>query len=176
MHAEQITAFDHPLFPALWEIYEHSFPPAEKRTRAGQEKAMAYPHYHLDAWLEEDNSLVGLMGWWDFDIARYVDHYAISPLARSGGYGSRILSQWMRSDDKPVILEIDPVVDEISTRRLAFYSRLGYVENPMDHVQPAYQPGTEDVPLRVLSWPAPLSQGQYDSFRRALESSVWQAR
>lgn len=183
MYPTRIRASDHPLFPPAWEIYEKSFPHAEKRSLEGQYRVLARNAYHLDVWRDTNAVVIGLMGWWDFPGARYLEHYAIAPEARSGGYGSRILKEWMGNEDKRVILEIDPVVDEISRRRRAFYERLGFAENPMEHAQPPYRrhglsqgeraDKEEWIPLRVLSWPGPIDRAEYAAFRRVLETDVW---
>lgn len=48
----------------------------------------------------------------------------ILPALRGQRYGSRALS--MLPNDRPVILEIDPPVDEIAIRRKGFYERCGF--------------------------------------------------
>ena len=52
------------------------------------------------------------------------------------------------------ILEIEPVVDATTARRLAFYESAGLVRRPQPHMQLAYLAGQPDVPLWLLSKPA----------------------
>ena len=63
------------------------------------------------------------MLYWETPDFRYIEHFCILPALRGQRYGSRALS--MLPNDRPVILEIDPPVDEIAIRRKAFYERCG---------------------------------------------------
>lgn len=178
------------LYPKLLRIFEESFPLSERRDEAAQAAAFADPRYRLEAWMD-GSRLVGLMGWWDFEDFRYVEHVAVAPEARSGGYGSRILRHWLNMDPRPVYLEIEEVEDDITGRRRDFYLRLGFAQTPFGHVQPPYQlpapsgteagggpekaaPG-EGVPMQVLSWPGVLSEKQYERLFSLLRDEVWAA-
>ena len=57
-----------------------------------------------------------------------------------------------------VILEIDPPRDEISTRRLGFYRRLGFHDSPLPYVHPSYSRPFEPHHLVLMGYPAPLEQ------------------
>lgn len=173
MHSIRIPNEHSSHFSVLWETYEASFPASERRLLPAQKAIFSHPSYRLDIWFNEDDKYVGLMDWWEYDGFRYVEHIAVSPDARSGGYGSRIFKSWLKSSQKPVFLEIDPVTDDISRRRLQFYQRLGFVENPMEHVQPHFQGTGEQVRLRVLSYPRPMSGEEYADFLAALKKDVW---
>lgn len=171
MRCERIVNDHSPHYPAFRAANDASFPDNEKRDDALQAAALANPRYHLDAWLDGD-AFVGFMGWWDFDDYRYIEHIAVAPGARSGGYGRAIVQRWLSQSATPVYLEIEKVVDALTTRRLNFYLRLGFVTTPMQHEQPAYRGGAP-VPLQVLSWPEELTREQYDRFFAALHNEVW---
>ena len=70
----------------------------------------------------------------------------------------------LAGEDKPVILEIDQPVDEISRRRQAFYERAGFATNPHAHVHPPYRPENPGHALVVMSRPRPLTDGEYAAF------------
>lgn len=161
-----------PLFAQAWEIFTVSFPSSEIRTAAGQARLLDKPEYHLDVW-QEDGKLVGLVAWWNFEYARYAEHFAINPLLRSGGYGSRILRSWIAEDTRPVYLEIELPVDEMTKRRLAFYSRLGFLPSGLTHVQPPYDGQGEGVSLTVLSYPEAIGREHYDMLLHDLHTLVW---
>lgn len=73
---------------------------------------------------------------------------------------------------KPVILEIDPAVGDISCRRQAFYVRNGFFVNPHAHVHPPYRPGHSGHALVLLSHPRPLTDAQYAAFAAYLGDVV----
>ena len=93
----------------------------------------------------------------------YVEHFAVNTQMRGSGIGSRLLADFCK--DKPLaLLEIDPPQDEISQRRLRFYERLGFVQNPYSHRHPPYRRGFEAHPLCVMTWPRAASRQEYDGF------------
>lgn len=128
--------------------------------------------YRLDAWLD-GGLFVGFMGWWDFGDFRYIEHVAVSPDVRSSGYGNRILTQWLGASTRPVLLEIEEVVDEPTRRRLRFYERLGFNPVPGVHGQPVYQGDGPEPVMQVLSWPEPVTERQRLDFIALLHSDVW---
>ncbi len=105
-----------------------------------------------------------MIGWWNCDGLRFVEHYAINPAFRSSGYGSVLLSEWMNDEDIPVILEIEPVVDDLTQRRKNFYLRLGFKENDIKHFQPPYHKDTKAVELWIMSYPEKISMEVYRKF------------
>lgn len=172
MNSIRITNEHSPYFAELWQTYESSFPITERRTLQAQALAFAHPRYRLEAWLS-GTSFAGLTGSWLYDNYRFVEHLAVAPATRSKGLGKQLLQQWMNADPRPVYLEIDLVTDDISRRRLHFYQRLGFVENTLDHAQPMFQGGDGQVPLRVLSWPGPITMAQYERFHQDLVTDAW---
>ena len=172
MHSVRIQSATDALYPRFRQACDASFPANERRGPEAQDAAFADPRYRLDIWLDGD-SFIGFMGWWDFGDFRYVEHVAVAPELRSGGYGKKLLRAWMNSAPTPVWLEIEEVVDEPTRRRLGFYKRLNFMENPGVHMQPPYQGNGGGVPLQVLSWPDGLDQAQHKRFIDLLHKDVW---
>lgn len=166
----RLTGPEDPRFPPAFALYQGSFPIYERRTRAAQAARLGHPEYHFDLLLEGE-ALRGILLFWEAGDFRYVEHFAILPELRGSGAGSRALAQFL-NEGVPVILEIDPPRDEISRRRLGFYRRCGFAENPWPHVHPPYRSGYAGHPLVVLSAPAPLSQEEYARFARYLGETV----
>lgn len=201
LYARPVEGVHSPYFADFWAAYELSFPLEERRSQNAQVAAFGDARYHLDCW-RDTGAFVGFMGWWDFGDYRYIEHVAVAPGARSGGYGTRIMHNWRDADPRPVYLEIEEVVDELTRRRRDFYLRLDFVENPGVHVQPPYQhctpepeptpfpaavrnpsgqnpPEPEDpqksagVRMQVLSWPGQLSKKTHADFINTLHTVVW---
>ena len=72
----------------------------------------------------------------------------------------------------PLILKIDPPVDDISIRRKNFYERCGFVENPYSHTYPPYHVGNHGHDLVIMSSPKMLTPNEYDVFFSFLENTV----
>lgn len=132
-----------------WMLYEVAFPACERRSAAQHVSAMkdsAFRCLHL----ADETGFVGLLSYWQWEGLCYVEHLAIVPGRRGLGLGHRVLQLL----PQPFILEIEPVVDATTARRLAFYESCGLVRLPQPHVQLSYQAGQPDVPLWLLSLPA----------------------
>lgn len=173
MEKYQLTSITDPMFDRAWEIYEASFPLIEQRVMDHQITAFASEQYYFDCFLEK-GEIVGIACYWLFEEYLYIEHYAINPALRSGGYGSRILRELIESTSRIVILEIDEVVDETSTRRLQFYQRLGFHENPYHHPLPQYRDDAEhsDALLTILTYPRAIDEATYARFDRELREVV----
>ena len=148
MLVTRINSPQHPLASEWWELYESAFPATERRGCAQHAAALQEPAFHC-LHLADETGFAGLLGYWQWDSLIYVEHLAIVSGRRGQGLGHRALALL----EFPAILEIEPVVDSTTARRLAFYESCGFVRLPQPHVQLAYQQGLPDVPLWLLSRP-----------------------
>ena len=67
-------------------------------------------------------------------------------------------------EDKNILLEIEPPVDEMTERRYSFYKRNGFFMNPFYHIQAKYHLGDEDYELKIMTYPRLLTDEEYRSF------------
>ena len=122
MNFERIGA-SHPLFEASFTLYEASFPPNERRTREDHLRALQDADF-FPLGAVEDGKLLADVFLWETEDFCYLEHFAVQPSLRGHGTGSTILRQLL-TQDKPLILEIEPPDDEITCRRKHFYERNG---------------------------------------------------
>ncbi len=144
---------EHPLAGEWWALYESAFPASERRGAEQHAAAMQEAAFHC-LHLADAQGFVGLLCYWQWDKLCYVEHLAIVPGRRGLGLGHLALQHV----PAPSVLEIEPVVDEQTARRLRFYESCGFVRLPQPHVQLAFQTGQPDVPLWLLSRPAMSAQ------------------
>lgn len=168
MNLERITTSKHPMYQRALALYQISFPSHEQRERTSQDAVLKNSAYHFDLIFDNDN-FVGEILYWEIAGMRYVEHFCILPEMRNKHYGQRTLGLLQ---DKPLILEIDPPVDEIAIRRKHFYERCGFTENPYCHVHPPYHAGNQGHALVVMSSPEGLTQAEYDIFFSYLKNTV----
>ncbi|VFF92397.1 acetyltransferase [Clostridioides difficile] len=90
---------------------------------------------------------------------------------RNNRYGQKTL-ELLNKRGKTIILEIDPPIDELSTRRKKFYERVKYKTNYYKHIHPPYQEKFNGHQLVVMSYPERLSKMEYDKFNQYLKNHV----
>ena len=170
MRLERLITVEHHMYAEAMQLYGTSFPFHEQREAASQAGIMSREEYQFNLIYERDQ-FVGLVLCWETARFIYVEHFCVLPSMRNKQYGQRAL-ELLKQRGKPVILEIDPPVDEISRRRKGFYERVGYHENGYRHVHPAYHADCSGHPLVVMSCPEPLPQELYREFDRYLKTVV----
>lgn len=170
MHFERIHSTSDPRYADAMALYRSSFPAHELRTSASQARALAQDAYQFRLIFDGD-IWVGLLLCWDADSFFYIEHFCTRPELRGRGCGQAALAL-LAAEGKPIILEIDPPVDDISRRRQCFYERAGYHANPYAHVHPPYHAANRGHALVVMSRPGALSPDTYAAFAGYLRRTV----
>ncbi len=150
-------------FERCFSIYQNSFPIFEQRTRHDQIEALKNREYHFEVIQNDMKETLGLLLTWQTDAFVYVEHLAVLESARGGSIGTRALELLLNKTAVPIILEIDPPIDEISIRRKGFYERLGFALTEHKHIHPSYKKNTHPHELKILSLPK-IDQAQYEAF------------
>ena len=119
MEIKRLTDTNDPLYEKAMALYKISFPEHEQREAASQRSILHQPDYHLDV-VCDNGEMIGEILYWDIGGALYIEHFCVLPAMRNHRYGQKILKAYGAT---PLILEIDPPVDEIAVRRKAFYER-----------------------------------------------------
>ncbi len=116
---------------------------------------------------------VGLISYWYFDTFCYVEHFAIAPNQRNGGYGKSVLQQlFAQLPLLPVVLEVELPVGELETRRIGFYERQAFTLWDFPYQQPPYRPGGEYLPMRLMVH-GNLPTDAYETVRDTLYHEVY---
>ena len=170
MTVTRLHSPQHSLAREWWALYECAFPASERRGAAQHAEAMQNAAFHC-LHLADEQGFVGILSYWKWDKCCYVEHLAIVPARRGQGCGHRALELV----PAPVILEIEPVADAGTARRLRFYESCGYTRLPYVHTQLAYQAGQPDIPLWLLSCP-PMTERQVHDFERLFHAGPMRYR
>ena len=148
-----------------------AFPVDERRPEDEYAGLLANPRYCLEMSLEE-NRCVGFFSSWNLTGFTYIEHFAVEHTYRGHGVGSAALKAFVAKHSGTVILEVEPPQMGVNAvRRIAFYKRLGFLYNPVHHVQPPYAQGLQPVRLHLMSFPNPVTD--YTAVRRELYSQVY---
>lgn len=175
LRSVRLRCAESPLFGELWQLYQDSFPMEEQRPFLWQKEAMRQEESFHCLRLEDEEGLAGLMFYWEFPFCRYLEHFAIASSRRGQGLGRRALDILHR-EGSPVILEIEPVVDERTRRRLRFYQSVGYARLPWPHAQLPFRRGGKELPMELLSYPVAMTKEQVEAFQSSLRSIAMQYR
>ena len=118
------------LFDSVYEIMTQSFPMDEIRSYQGQKELLGRSDYFVKTYVENEK-LLGFCAYYVFDEFLFIEHLACTPLSRGLGIGSKLVQEvLLEARDRPLILEVEPPVDELTKRRVGFYERLGLTLNP----------------------------------------------
>lgn len=159
-------------FERYMRIYSKSFPIYEQRDRMQHEIAFNSRYYKLLCSIENDE-IVSFVSFWDFEEFVYIEHLAVNDIYRGKGFGSQMLTQFEKLTQKTIILEIDPITDDLSRNRLTFYQKLGFKLCLVKHTHPPYKKSYEPHELLVLNTgDNALSLEQYNAFNNALKTIV----
>jgi hypothetical protein len=143
------------VFERTWAIYKEAFSGLERRTRRDQMGVMVHPRYRFSAIMHE-NSVVGVLAWWELPGFCFVEHFAISAEQRSGGFGRRAIALLQSHVNAPILVDVEPFgTDYLAARRVAFYNRLGFSYCPQPVTLPAYR-DRSSAPSNFMAWNATL--------------------
>ncbi len=166
----RIDPGEHERWNSVWRLYEESFPVAERRKMEDHLLACTDERFFpLSAW--EEGRVTGLLFFWEWEGYRYLEHLAVTPHHRGQGYGSEML-RYLRDSEYTIILEIDPLVNELSVRRLQFYERAGFTLTPYRFVHLPYRLEAQPQELLILSYPQMITKKERNDFLRFVNEEV----
>lgn len=160
MELQRITPKD---FDNVWALMQSSFPPHELRSRKAQIELNDRDDFCPDI-ISNNGQFAGIIFYWLYREQCFIEHLATLPSLRGQGIGAAAVNE-LTSRHSLTVLEIDPVVDDISRRRKGFYERIGFVENPYKYRHPGYAPEFTKHPLTVMSAPRILTPAEFETFK-----------
>jgi len=158
-------------FAEFWKIYSASFPLNERRVSNQQIEVLKKQGYQVEIYLS-DNHIIGFIAFWTTADFIYIEHLAIAPEVRNKGLGSAILKPFIEKEPIPVILEIEPIIDDLTRRRLKFYESLGFVQYAHPHYQPPYHTSDQPLHLVILTYPNQIDENLYRQFTKFQKNTV----
>lgn len=150
---QRITTADTAPYAFMEKLLQTSFPAEEYRDLQALRNYTDNNPLFSNHVIWDDETMIGLITWWDFDTFCYAEHLAIDPSLRNGGYGSRTIRLLTETVKKPLILEVEmPDTDE-ARRRIGFYQRQGFrLWDEVSYLQPPYRPGDSFLPMYLMGY------------------------
>ncbi len=151
-------------------LYKSAFPENERRTEIELSSIIGNKLFYPNVIINNDD-FRGLFNYWKFDSFSYLEHFAIIDIYRGKGIGKQILNQFI--NDNIVVLECEPVSDEISQRRLEFYLKIGFNIFPFEYIQPPYSDCKSSMKLLLLTSLNCVSESSFNISREAIYKEVY---
>lgn len=158
-------------FSAVYEKMCAAFPLEERRDYVDQQECMNDERFCFFE-IYDNEVAVGFISLWNLSGFVFIEHIAIDPDKRSGGYGSKAIELVKETYKKAVILEAEAPETEQQIKRIKFYDRLGFKVNDYPYEQPSYH-GGEGVPLLILSYPEQLNENEFKNFITETRNSAY---
>lgn len=156
-------------FDQIFAIMEESFPTDERRPYAEQKELLENPVYSLHI-TEQKNAFIAT---WEFDEFVFIEHFAVSKDSRNTGLGGKMLSEFLKKQEKTVCLEVELPLTDIAKRRIGFYERNGLFLNEYDYFQPPISKGKSIVPLMIMTSKSKVSEDIFNKIRDTLYREVY---
>lgn len=106
MHLKRLSISDKKDISFVEGLYIESFPPSERRSvNAMLDLFENRQKFFIDIVVKDDQH-VGFLTYWDLGDFVFAEHFAISPEARNGGIGAKVMNLFIKEAGKPIILEV----------------------------------------------------------------------
>ena len=99
----------------------NAFPPEEYRSLEELRNYTDHTDNFHNNLILDGNTPIGFITYWDFNNFYYVEHFAIDPNQRNGGYGKSVLEHLSGNLHRPIVLEtpgIHTMGERVSTTAL----------------------------------------------------------
>lgn len=167
-NSAQITT----IFPSFYDLLRRSLPQEEMRTREGQRALLQNPDYVI--WcLQDAGRVTALLAAWELESFGFIEHLAVDESLRGQGIGGDLVQFYCARENRPVLLEVEPPATQIAQRRIGFYERHGFFQNPYPYHQLPLQEGFGEMPLILMSYPRPLEKSEFEAARETLYARVY---
>jgi ribosomal protein S18 acetylase RimI-like enzyme len=164
-----------PALVLVEESYTKSFPLGERRDFSLLKDLLSCETRFTLYALSHENQHIGFLSFWQFDAFAYIEHFAIDQAVRNKGWGGTVLRRFAEKIN-PIVLETEPPVDEWSTRRLAFYERLGFVPLQRPYLQPPYREGEPWIPLRLMVYGSLPIECRFEQLKQTIYQYVYKRK
>ena len=103
----------------------------------------------------------------------FIEHFAISPSMRCKGLGSKMLKEFISSQDLPIILEVELPEDEISLKRIKFYEKNRFKLNTYKYFQMPLRKSFLPKEMYLMSYPKSIAPEMFKEFQSAIYKTVY---
>ena len=173
---QRITTADINLYTYMEQLITISFPSDEYRALDEMKKYTdTKPHFY-DNIIFHNEIPIGFITYWDFEEFYYVEHFAIDPSQRNGGYGKNVLHHLCQLLNHPIVLEVEVPEEEMAKRRINFYKRHGFTLWERPYFQPPYKPGDNYLSMLLMAYGELDSEKDFNTIKEKLYKEVYNVK
>ncbi|NVJ53306.1 MAG: GNAT family N-acetyltransferase [Campylobacteraceae bacterium] len=169
-----IESINNKYFNKAWQLYLNSFPEIERRTLKEQEEILNDKNFKMSCYIK-DELIISIVFFWKINVKNkiytFLEHFAVNKQLRGQSFGTKILQEFIEKN-KNIVLEIEPIVDEITKKRLRFYERFGFVVNSHEHFQIPFRKDAIELKLLLMSQKNTLSKQEYKELYESMKKSL----
>lgn len=156
------------------ELLHTAFPEAERRDDGKQRWNTDYETRFHCLLATDNQEPVGLLTYWNFDTFIYIEHLATAPHLRGQGRGKEMVCTFLEEHKpRPIVLEVEIPVDEMSHRRIRFYERCGLHLWECDYRQPPYHNSDGWLPMYLMASPILSMEEDYLRIQNCIHQEVY---
>lgn len=174
MELQRITLPDDADMPMLIKLYVAAFPPEERRTPEELLQTIRTCKRMYFNKIKKQGETVGFSIYWQFGDFVYLEHFAILPEKRGLGIGQQVLDRLAESLGGVRVLEVEPAIDALTRRRVAFYERNGFRVVNRTYGQPPYGAPGDEFPLWIMCT-ADVDESTLQRYIRTIKENVYYA-
>ena len=171
----QFSPLDAADFDDMYAIMKQAFPDTEMREYEGQKELLQYDDYRIYGAKDEEGHLIAFIAAWEPGDFLYLEHFAVEECCRGDGMGGKILLDFLKQKDMPIILEVELPETDIAKRRIGFYQRAGFALNTYEYLQPPYRIGQSPLPLYFMTYPDAIDENKFQEYKKFLYDVVYRA-
>lgn len=160
-------------FGAVYRIMEKSFPDDERRSEKEQQALLEEDGYTVYILPDTNGSVKGFIAVWQFEDFGYIEHFAVDEKYRCMGLGGVMLSEAINKLCGMVCLEVEPPCGGMTSRRVGFYERCGFVLNDYPYIQPAFSPDKKAIPLKIMTYGHAVDEAEFERIKNTLYKRVY---
>lgn len=173
---ERITNSRSPHYQYMEQLLVASFPTDEYRALEEEREYTDSKEIFYNNIILSDGPPIGLITYWDFGQFYYVEHFAIDPAQRNGGYGKTVLNKLCEELHRPIILEVETPVEEMAKRRIGFYQRQGFSLWEKEYLQPPYKAGDTYLPMHLMAYGNLECEKAFDEIKNLIYREVYNVK
>ena len=160
-------------FDYVFKIMDESFPNTEMRVYEGQKNLLLEDKYSIIVKRNDSGDIQGIISCWDLTDFKYIEHFAVDKNQRGNNIGGKMITEFCKSQNRPVVLEVEFPEDDMSIRRIGFYERNGFLMNEYDYLQPPMRKGNDFLPLKIMSTPRSITEKEFKTLKDDLYNVVY---